>query len=106
MAEEIKFEKAMERLTKLVEELESGDVALEEAIKKYEEGVKLAKTCQNQLRRAEQKIEVLTKSLEGDFATRAFNEDEAGSDASSEVKTRKKNSKKSSQASDSEGELL
>ena len=72
MSEEIKFEKAMERLSKIVEELESGDVSLDDAIKKYEEGVKLSKGCQDQLAKAEKKIEILTKSLGGGFAKQAF----------------------------------
>ncbi len=76
MTEEIKFEKAMERLAKIVEDLESGDVPLEDAIKKYEEGVRLARHCQDQLVKAEQKIEVLTKTLDGNFQTRSFDSDE------------------------------
>ena len=43
--EEVKFEKALERLEKIVEELESGNIPLEEALKKYEEGVKLCRIC-------------------------------------------------------------
>ena len=67
MSEEIKFEKAMDHLAKIVEDLESGEVSLEDALKKYEEGIRLARTCQDQLARAEKKIEVLTKTLEGNF---------------------------------------
>lgn len=82
MAEEIKFEKAMERLAKIVEDLESGDVPLEDAIKKYEEGVRLARHCQDQLVKAEQKIEILTKTLAGNFETRPFDAEEGSEDAS------------------------
>ena len=66
-AEEIKFEKAMERLEKIVEELEAGDVALEDALKKYEEGVKLSRLLNEKLSQAEKKIQVLTKSLDGSW---------------------------------------
>ena len=67
MSEEIKFEKALERLEKIVEDLESGNVDLEEALKKYEEGVRLSGICQKRLAQAEKKIEVLTRSLDGSF---------------------------------------
>ena len=95
MTEEIKFEKAMERLSKIVEDLESGDVSLEEAVKKYEEGVRLSKACQDQLAKAEKKIEVLSKSLDGSFNRVSFDE-EAASDESSTGKKAKKSKTKSS----------
>ncbi len=65
MSEEIKFEKSMERLEKIVEDLEAGNISLEEALKKYEEGVKLLRSCQTTLTQAEKKIEMLTRSLSG-----------------------------------------
>lgn len=63
--EELKFEKALERLEKIVEDLESGNIPLEDALKKYEEGVKLCRICTQKLSQAETKIESLTKSLDG-----------------------------------------
>lgn len=63
--EELKFEKALERLEKIVEDLESGNIPLEDALKKYEEGVKLCRICTQKLSQAETKIETLTKSLNG-----------------------------------------
>lgn len=65
MSEELKFEKALERLEKIVEELEAGNIPLEDALKKYEEGVKLSRACSEKLTQAEKKIQVLTQSLEG-----------------------------------------
>lgn len=65
METEIKFEKALERLEKIVEDLESGNISLEDALKKYEEGVKLCRICTQKLSQAETKIESLTKSLNG-----------------------------------------
>ena len=64
--EELKFEKALERLEKIVEDLESGNIPLEDALKKYEEGVKLCRVCTQKLSQAETKIETLTKSLNGE----------------------------------------
>lgn len=72
MTEEIKFEKALDRLEKIVEELESGNISLEDALKKYEEGVKLSRICQTKLEQAEKKIEVLTRSLDGGFTKEPF----------------------------------
>ncbi len=59
---EEKFELTLERLQALVRELESGDCALEDSIKKFEEGMALARLCQERLNQAEQKIEVLLKA--------------------------------------------
>lgn len=75
MSEEIKFEKAMEKLEKIVEDLENGNIALEDALKKYEEGVKLSRICQKRLSAAEKKIEVLTRSLDGDLQKEPFDSD-------------------------------
>ena len=72
MTEEIKFEKALEKLEKIVEDLESGNVDLEEALKKYEEGVRLSGLCQKRLSQAEKKIEILTRSLDGTLKRVAF----------------------------------
>ena len=68
MAAEKKFnlEKALSDLEDLVEELESGDLPLEKAMKKFEEGIKLTRGCQAALKDAEQKVEVLLKSAGGE----------------------------------------
>lgn len=72
MTEEPKFEKALERLEKIVEELETGNIPLEEALKKYEEGVKLSRVCSEKLAQAEKKIEILTKTLNGSLKREPF----------------------------------
>ncbi len=64
-AEELKFEKALEKLEKIVEELEGGNISLEDALKKYEEGVKLSRGLNEKLSQAEKKIQILTKTLDG-----------------------------------------
>lgn len=61
------FEKAVENLEKIVEAMEGGGLTLDQALKKYEEGVRLVRACQSKLTEAEKKIEVLTKTLEGSF---------------------------------------
>ena len=58
---EISFETAMERLEKIVEEMESGKMLLEDLLVRYEEGMKLVKVCQDRLTHAEQKIQIITR---------------------------------------------
>ncbi len=72
MTEEIKFEKAMERLEKIVEDLEGGNISLEDALKKYEEGVKLTRVCQQHLSQAEKKIHILSRASDGSLQKAAF----------------------------------
>jgi len=55
------FEKAMNKLEKIVQELESTDLPLEKAIKKFEEGVQLSKFCSEKLDETEKKISILLK---------------------------------------------
>lgn len=71
-SEELKFEKALERLEKIVEELESGNIPLDEALKKYEEGVRLSRACSEKLTQAEKKIQILTKTLDGSVKREPF----------------------------------
>jgi exodeoxyribonuclease VII small subunit len=55
------FEKAMNKLEKIVQELESTDLPLEKAIKKFEEGVQLSKFCSEKLDETEKRITILLK---------------------------------------------
>ena len=65
-AKKFDLEKALSDLEELVEELESGDLPLEKAMKKFEEGIKLTRGCQTALKEAEQKVEILLKSAGGE----------------------------------------
>jgi len=66
MAEKpVDFEKSLERLETLVEEMESGELALEQMIKHFEEGSKLVTLCSCKLNEVEQKIEKLVKKGDG-----------------------------------------
>ena len=56
---EIDFEKALEQLEGLVEERESGDLSLENSLKSFEKGIKLARLCQEQLSKAELQVQKL-----------------------------------------------
>jgi exodeoxyribonuclease VII small subunit len=59
-AETPSFEEELERLEAIVHELEEGDVGLNEALARYEEGVKLLRRCHELLQRAERRIELLS----------------------------------------------
>jgi exodeoxyribonuclease VII small subunit len=58
------LEQSLKALEALVERLESGDLPLEEALKEFEQGVKLTRACQAILKDAEQKVEILLKKTE------------------------------------------
>ena len=60
------FEAALKELEALVVKMESGDETLEESIKNFEHGVRLARHCQEHLRLAEIRIQKLDKSQDGD----------------------------------------
>ena len=65
-AKKIDLEKSLADLEDLVEELESGDLSLEKAMKKFEDGIKLTRGCQAALKEAEQKVQILMTSAGGD----------------------------------------
>jgi exodeoxyribonuclease VII small subunit len=56
-----KFEECLERLEKIVNELEKGDIPLEKALALFEEGMKLSNACRTELEAAEGKVEILIK---------------------------------------------
>ncbi len=55
----INFEKLLEELEKLVEQMEKGELSLEDSLRCFERGIELTRTCQAALRMAEQKVEKL-----------------------------------------------
>jgi len=55
----VNFEKAMSQLEALVEDMEQGDLPLEDALKHFEKGIALASDCQHALNKAEQKVSLL-----------------------------------------------
>ena len=55
----LNFEDSLAKLEGIVDALEDSDVSLEESVKKFEEGIKLVKDCQNQLQEAELKVNKL-----------------------------------------------
>ena len=71
---EPKFEKDLEKLEQIVQALETGGLSLDDALKRFEEGVKLARRCEKALTEAERKIEILTKNAEGDLVAEPLEE--------------------------------
>ncbi len=61
------FEQAIKRLEEIVTSLENGDIALEDSIKLFEEGMNLAKFCLEKLNQAEKKLMKLSKKEDGSF---------------------------------------
>ena len=71
-----KFDESLKKLEGIVARLEEGDLALEESLKLFEEGIKLSRLCTKQLEEAERKVEILLKNEEGTITTKPFNEEE------------------------------
>src|SRR4029450_10453518 len=69
-APEANFEQAMKRLGAIVEQMESGELSLEDLIVRYEEGMKLVKVCQERLASAEQRVEIITRNSAGEHVGR------------------------------------
>ena len=61
-AEKFDFEKALNELEQLVENMEEGDMSLEDSMKQFERGVALTRSCQQALAEAEQKVQILLKN--------------------------------------------
>ncbi len=76
MAEK-KFEAAMARLEEIVNELEKGDLPLEQSLKLFEEGIKLSRICNKRLEEAERKVEILIKDKNGNIKAEPFEEEES-----------------------------
>jgi len=69
---EIKFEKAMQRLEQIVEELERGDADIDKSLEMFEEGIKMSRICSKKLSEAEKKIEKLTRNEKGELVAELF----------------------------------
>ena len=58
------FEEAMQQLEQLVETMEKGDLSLDASLQAFEKGVKLTRLCQQSLKEAEQKVQILSQNTE------------------------------------------
>jgi len=93
MASEMKFEEALKRLEKIVQDLEDGDLPLDEACEKYEEGIRLSRTCAKKLEMAKKKIEILLKNEDGSVELKEFNERKAREEEGPQETNKKKKAK-------------
>ncbi|MBW2625244.1 MAG: exodeoxyribonuclease VII small subunit [Deltaproteobacteria bacterium] len=71
-----KFEEALQKLEAIVAQMEEGDLPLEETLKAFEEGVRLARFCASKLDEAERKVEKLMRDQAGKLQTTSFSEEE------------------------------
>jgi exodeoxyribonuclease VII small subunit len=78
MNEALSFEAALKRLEEVVARLEQGEIALEEMLALFEEGVKLSRFCRKKLDEAEKKIEVLLQDDKGAFRREPYFQAERG----------------------------
>ena len=69
-----KFEAALEDLELVVEQLETGELSLEDSLEAFEKGVGLVKYCNQKLDEVEKKVEILVKDKEGKPQLKAFEE--------------------------------
>jgi len=76
MKEKETFEEDIKRLEKIVDDLAGGKLTLAESLKKYEEGIKLARGCSTVLNEAQRKVELLMKK-EGKFSLEKFEDKES-----------------------------
>lgn len=78
--EKFNFEEAIRELEKIVDELESGELSLEDSIKAFEKGIELSKLCRKKLEKAEDRVKKLLEKSGGDFDLRLFDENGEQSD--------------------------
>ncbi len=74
-SEKLNFEEALERLENTVNQLESGELSLEESIKAFEKGIELSKLCRKKLEKAEDRVKKLLEKSDGGFDLELFEED-------------------------------
>jgi len=79
------FEQAIKQLEQIVQDLESGDMPLEKAVKTFEEGIQLAKFCSEKLDETEKRITILMQDSNGKLSEASFVGQNAGLDAEDEA---------------------
>lgn len=72
------FEQSMQQLEQVVAEIESGELPLEQAIKKFEEGIELSRFCSQRLEETERRITILMKDVAGQVTEKPFVEGAGG----------------------------
>jgi len=70
--QKLNFEEAMTKLENIVEELESGELSLEDSVKSFEKGIELSKLCKKKLESAENRVKKIVEKTGGEFDLVAF----------------------------------
>jgi exodeoxyribonuclease VII small subunit len=78
------FEQAIQRLEKIVADMEGAELPLEDILKKYEDGTRLVRFCSQKLEEAEKKIELLTKKADGSITLEPFEPGQANNEVPDE----------------------
>lgn len=78
MSSQPSFDDGLERLEALVHQLEGGQLSLEEALARFEEGVQLSQALQTQLAEAQRRVEVLKAGLGGEYRAEPLDEPRGG----------------------------
>ncbi|HLG14969.1 MAG TPA: exodeoxyribonuclease VII small subunit [Blastocatellia bacterium] len=76
MTTEKSFESSLKELERIVEQLEAGDLPLEQSLSLFEQGVRLSRECQRRLDDAERRVEILLKNEDGSYTSEPFSEPE------------------------------
>ncbi len=63
--DKVNFEESMKKLEKIVDDLETGEHSLQESLERFEEGLKLGKSCKEMLERAEARVKILVEEEGG-----------------------------------------
>jgi len=71
------FEEHLKALEKLVDELEHGELTLDQALQRFEDGVKRLKTCRELLTKAEEKVKILVRDAQGELQEEPFESEDA-----------------------------
>ena len=75
------FEKAFQQLEKIVQQLESENLSLDESLQLFEEGIRLSRFCNQKLEEVEKKIETILADAKGQPQVEPFEAEEAEDDA-------------------------
>lgn len=78
--QKLSFEEALEKLEKIVRDLESGDLSLEDSVKSFEKGIELSKLCKKKLESAEERVKKIVEKEGGGFDMELFEEPEGDID--------------------------
>ena len=100
------FEKDLERLETIVAALEEGELSLDESLKRFEEGIRLARRCEKALTQAEKRIEILVKNADGDMEGQPFEGESASSPSSPRQASDDLSATDSEDADEEDGSLL